>query len=116
LVYHHIKMVWLNLSTPTTPLQTPYEQLFKVIAGWYREGQESTPICRSTTRAQTLSDIGVSKDQSSKSQKMAAIQKEEREGYLAQPGIPYTQLEANLGLFYRLHKLHKLHKLGFLCF
>lgn len=39
----------------------------------------------------TLKDIGVSKDQSSKWQKMAAIPEEEREGYLAQPGIPSTE-------------------------
>ena len=38
MVYHNIKMVWLNLSTPTTPLQTPYEQLFKVIASWLVTG------------------------------------------------------------------------------
>ena len=31
-------MVWLNLSAPTTPLQTPYEQLFKVIASWLVTG------------------------------------------------------------------------------
>ena len=42
------------------------------------------PSAGSATRpAQTLSDIGISKDQSSKWQKMAAIPEEEREGYLA---------------------------------
>ena len=43
------------------------------------------------TTPSKLSDMGVSKDQSSKWQKMASIPKEEREGYLAQPGIPSTE-------------------------
>jgi hypothetical protein len=44
-----------------------------------------------TRPAQTLSDMGIKKDQSSKWQKMAAIPEKEREGYLAQPGIPSTE-------------------------